>query len=443
VNKRIKWATVQPLNGGMSIGFEQAIEHPPEFVITGGFLQDTHYDNYLNNTKQYNVPILNMNDKYVNFVSDRDTNAFKKLNIDIDIVNYVPVCSGLSMLNAVTSKNSTHRRGDPYNVQNQNMYDTTNFVLRTINPKVAVFENAPNAYTHAGVGVVEVLKEIAKEHGYSMTLEKTDTFLHGIPQHRKRTFIYFWNQQYAPLLEYERAETVPLLEYLNRVDKNASHQDITMHPHDITKTMPYRYVMENYAVSGETKISQVFSRVFPHRETLTALQFIRLTDGFTLAVKWAKEQVESCDEVNDNAEYRRRATGLRLFTNCEKKINMGLGFWDGSAIMYKNNKRTNAIVSKNAFRLLHPEEERSLSVRELLWLMGMPDEYELLDPDVNKIHLPQSVPVATSKYVGGQCKLFVEGKLENTHSTFIKQNNEKQKIDYTEDSLVKVASFDF
>jgi hypothetical protein len=35
-----------------------------------------------------------------------------------------------------------------------------------------------------------------------MSLIKTDTFLHGIPQHRKRTFGIFWESENAPLLNY-------------------------------------------------------------------------------------------------------------------------------------------------------------------------------------------------------------------------------------------------
>jgi site-specific DNA-cytosine methylase len=111
-----------------------------------------------------------------------------KFDDDIDIVIGVPICSGLSLANCSTT--GSKARGANAE-QNNNMYNIAELSLSKIKPKCYIFENAPGLYTKMGEPVVDKLYRIGKKYGYSMSLIKTDTFLHGIPQHRKRTFGIF------------------------------------------------------------------------------------------------------------------------------------------------------------------------------------------------------------------------------------------------------------
>jgi site-specific DNA-cytosine methylase len=57
----------------------------------------------------------------------------------------------------------------------------------------------------------------------------------------------------------------------------------------------------------------------------------------------------------------------------------------------------NGVIGKSMNKLLHPIEERFLSIRELLHLMGMPEDFELNDPKRNYNHIAQNVPVTTAR----------------------------------------------
>jgi site-specific DNA-cytosine methylase len=388
-----------------------------------------------------------MDGTYTEFDSKEDEELFNKLNEDIDIVQYVPVCAGLSMLNTCNSEDSKCRRGDPHNQQNQNMYETTKMVLGKINPKVAVFENAPAAYTASGAGVIEVLRDIAKENGYSMTLEKTDTFFHGVPQHRKRTFVYFWRNETAALIEYENKVPKHLVDYLNEIPDDAPLHDVFLNEKDSFKDVSYEYIMENVANDDEDTIIDVFNR-YNIEKTTTAAVFIDAYPGIDGAIEWAAKKLEEAQKEHDEymalpeeerteektfevkEKLKRYKKADRIFNHRKTKVSAGKGYWDDSCPVYKDGAFVNAIISKNMFRMLHPTKQRSLTIRELLFLMGMPHDYVLLDAKKNSAHITQSVPVATSKHIGTQCKLYVEGKLKTTESDFIKQNNEKQKLDY-------------
>ena len=91
------------------------------------------------------------------------------------------------------------------------------------------------------------LKQIGRTFGYSFSLIKTSTELHGIPQRRIRTFYFFWQSPTVPMLQYQKRSTHQdffvihqtsifelcrpkknLLEYLAEIPKTASQQDMFM-----------------------------------------------------------------------------------------------------------------------------------------------------------------------------------------------------------------------
>ena len=73
-----------------------------------------------------------------------------------------------------------------------------------------------------------------------------------------------------------------------------------------------------------------------------------------------------------------------------------------------------AFVGSLLLSLVHPREDRYLTLSEMKWLMGLPEDY-IFDPGEkhqNLNHLCQAVPVCTAKDVALQIKLYLEGKLK-------------------------------
>jgi hypothetical protein len=75
----IKYVVAQPLIGGMTLGFEDVFGHPPEAIITAGGANDKHYINYMNVTKQKNVPVIYMNGSYTEFVTPEDEMLYNQI----------------------------------------------------------------------------------------------------------------------------------------------------------------------------------------------------------------------------------------------------------------------------------------------------------------------------------------------------------------------------
>jgi len=431
--EKITWCVIQPLNGGMAIGFEQELGNP-KYVISNNDKNDTHYLEYVKK-RELDVPIVKMDWDLKEFDEERSEiskEEFEKIK-EVDIVCAVPVCAGLSMLNAQKAcpdKECDMGRGNPENVQNQNMYNVTRFTLNTIKPKVYVFENAPTAYSNLGKGVLEKLREIAKEAGYSVTIEKVNTYNHGIPQARQRTFVYFFKDENAYILKMEHTETPTLEKFFETfISKDATQQDEYAAEKEDNRDLSWQYIDEKYAKpKGKTVVEFTRELVNKDLNVFSTMRVIEELNDFDGLIEYIEEKVQ---EEKDEAEKKKKENYLRKVKHIKSKLADGKGYWDISNLFCLNGKAINALISKSASFIVHPNCKRGLTKRECLALMGMPNDYELH----SKAFVPmvtQSVPVNTARHAAMNCRLFVEGKLQKANTNFVKQNNIKKTIDLGE-----------
>lgn len=416
--KEIKWIVAQPLIGGMPIGFENAFGVPPKAIITAGFSNDTHYIKYMNETRNLGIPVINMDVTYTQFNTAEDEKIYNKIvKSGVDVLMHVAVCAGLSMLNAASA--GSKKRGDADNDQNQNMYGLTKLGMRT-GAKVIAFENAPAAYTKAGADVINRIKDIALEQGYTTQLFRTDTLLHGIPQSRKRTFIMFYKDGNPGLFNYQLVPYTPLPLYLSSVDDSMPHWDDNLEIH--AKDQFYEFVLDR---AGEPTYYKAMQKIGDGKTSWTALL---LTDhvGFDTAIEWFDKKAKENNETHEMDKYTRAA---RICRHCKNKREQGLGYWDSSTYLANDGQYVNAVISKNIHRSLHPTEERGYNIRELLHLMGHPHDFEMIDPIKNWTQISQNVPVKTATFIGLQIREYLEDNLLISSTPFVMQDNIKQRLD--------------
>lgn len=342
----MKWIAVQPLIGGMLFGAKEALGTWPQYIISQGTPNEEHLNNYLNK-KEANIPYVLMDSEYKEFI---DKNI--KFEEDIDIVVGVPVCSGLSLANCSTL--GSKARGSDAE-QNNNMYNMAQFSLSKIKPKCYIFENAPGLYTKMGSPVANKLYKIGKKLGYSFSLIKTDTFLHGIPQYRKRTFGIFWKSENAPLLNYYNKENKGLEEYLKKIKNN----DCPINK--LNDDLYYKYLFNKFKHNFRKELLK-------YKTGMNTITRLNLWDDFEVFCK------------ENNYE-----NGIKTKNHVIKKLNDGKNYWDSSMLLFGNY--VNAVIGKSMNKLLHPIEERFLSIRELMHLMGLPEDFELINPKKNYNHI--------------------------------------------------------
>jgi len=412
----MKYCNIIPLIGGMTIGNRQATGNDPEFIVSwNAFSQnDSHIVNYLGN-----VPYHIIDKDESESVSE---NLKKSHKGKVDFVSSVCPCAGLSMLNNVSSGTSEYKRGSDA-VQNDWMYKSSEWVLENLETKVLWGENAPGLFTNLGKGVRDNLREIGLKYGYSFSIVKTNTYLHGIPQQRTRTFYFFWKSKNAPILEwFERDDSAKdLSEYLEEIPNDAQYQDeyFTNNGHKpVSDWKLYEFVLEKTGMTDEEFRSKVRGGLY----------------GYVAANGMVEDAISWFDERYPNHEEGKNGERQHL-DHIKRKLDDGKGFWDSSPFF--PSTYTNAIISKNMTTLVHPIHDRFLNMREHMHLMGLPHDFILSEENKHFNHVAQNVPVKTARSYTDQVIKFINGELRDSGYQFLMQNNITQKITFAENEMKK------
>lgn len=400
MSKEIKWGTIIPLIGGSAIGCSRSAESKPAFHLSyeAFAANESHIERYWEGIPMYRLdhPELEI-----------PNNTFE----NVDYVNSVCPCAGLSLLNS--ARGSAASRGSDA-VQNKWMYESSEYILEHVKPKVLWGENAPGLFTKMGEGVVRRLKEIAEKHGYSFSLIKTNTELHGIPQRRIRTFYFFWNTPTVPMLDWKFRERKTLLEYLNEIPEDATLQDMFMVDGKVTDHFrPYEFILEKKGLTHAE-----FAAEFKKGTIAQYLDEHKLIDE---CINWLQEKYPKEGFSNKKST----KTFIDMLQHQQAKVDDGKGYWDASPHFFHDS--FSALIGRNMFNGVHPVENRYLNVREMLHLMGMPHDFEIQDSrHIN--HIAQNVPVRTAQDMADEVKKFCQGTAKMTQYKFMKQDNTLNKI---------------
>lgn len=396
MTKNIKWIAIQPLTGGMYFGTENVIGHPAEYILsfpgliaekkdkkTGEVVScanEWYLTKYL---KDHN----RMPDYYVfkgrkmfqdDIIDDvvLQNDAGKDVDLEyenIDLVVAVPVCSGLSSATIAPSETK--------NSKNCNMKFITKYALSVIKPTVFIMENAPQLYTNTGAAMREYFKNLAAEKDYDIIFVKTDTLLHYNCQRRPRTFVMFVkkdnNHPGCPYINWENKH-IDVQEYFEEIDKNITTRTmLNVHPFS---TLMLKYFMEMWGDNWRETFREYETGIFNIIER-------------DLYDDWKKY-------VDKNVDNEKNREGFKhAIDHVKYKVSIDKGFYCDTPMLPKK-ERTPAVIFKTIPHILHPVEDRFISVEEALSLMGMPYDFSLYGHEQKDFNLiGQNVPVKTAEWI--------------------------------------------
>ena len=348
---------VIPLVGGSVVGATRALGKPPEWIASWGSVfgaNDQYCLKYFSETPYFELDEGQYPSQYV------------------DIVTCLPPCAGLSLANTTSGGKVNNPRGCSA-PSNMHMLNGSEFAMTKIKPKAMIVENAPALYSKMGEEFAERINDLAQRHGYTMSLVKTTSLNHGIPQERTRSFFFLWQGSKVPVLQPIKKPYMPFYKLLGS-GKFAPSELVSNKPAPSTDPL-WQFIESKYR--GSTK-----------QDILRAVASKRMVSVWNVIYDsgWLEE---ACRVVKDE-----RANRWLNFT-LEKK-NRGLNIMDGS--MKLAWERSAALMWKTLPHLIHPYEDRWLTVAEGLALMGFPDDY------ATKVHIPtkssnviaQNVPACTA-----------------------------------------------
>jgi site-specific DNA-cytosine methylase len=291
-----------------------------------------------------------------------------------DIVAAVPPCAGLSMLNSSTKKDSTRSRGANA-AQNNWMLEVVKYFLAS-GSKVLVLENAPALATRSGMGVLNKAINIVKEAGlsdqYKLNVIKTSTINHGLPQNRRRTFLYVYRADSHYKFKNLVRKFEPIETFLG------DGEDFSTDPEDV-----YRYTNTEDVWFKFMEQNDLFPELERRKKDI---KFGRCLNATPVIVELQKE---------GKIDFTGFPRIKKFIDHVVNKLSMGKGYWDGGPVLF--NGSVNAVISKNMGRIIHPTHlKRFLTRREMCDLMGIPRSFEVVNISRNICHITQNVPTHTA-----------------------------------------------
>lgn len=389
----IKYAGIVPLVGGMMFGAEKALNRKPEFILS--------YPEFNGNDSMLTEYWKDVPYHLIDSATNELSNNYKLPKVDF--VSTLCPCAGLSQLNNGKNRGAS-------GTQNDWMYKTSEFVLEKMNPYVLWGENAPGLYSNIGIPVVEKLQTIGKKYGYSMSLLKTTTMLHGIPQNRIRSFYFFWKSEFSPILSWIKKPMTPINDYLSFIKQSGAHDDeIEDKTSELQNDPLYIWMKQEY---GDW-------RAFMKREKGSMIDCIISSNKAQDYIEWAK--VNFPDHVKKVA-------------HAYSKRSQGMGFWDSSPFL--PGEHTGAFTGAR-MNAIHPTEDRIFTRRELMHFMGLPNDMKIPKPE-NMGRIFQNVPSSTSADWTSEVVKFIKGELVKSDVSFLKQDNISERIETFKNKAVSL-----
>jgi len=388
------YASIVPLIGGETIAMEKVFGKRPEYILSYSDFKanDSQLIHYYN----YSVPYL---------LLDEGARAPGS----VDVVNTVCPCAGLSSLSPSSSGDSN---------TNDWMVKSAEYVLESVQPTVFWGENAPRLASKMGEPVVAKLRSLAKKYGYTFSIYKTKSILHGLSQIRDRTFYFFWKGK-VPKFEFIKREHEKIDETIRSIKRRSDD------PMNIltNKTTPsdnpfYKYVLEEMCggIGHKEFVEKKITR------SQNAMDYIEWNGGNYKSVsKWMDAQ------------------GFDKLAERCRKIHSKLA--QGGNIMRKlvhfPKETIGAFVGHLPNQLTHPDEDRFLTVRECMSIMKLPEDFTLQGGLKNLNHICQNVPVTTAEDMAEHVQKFVDGRLGNQmlDTNFLIQDNTNKKLNFEKNSV--------
>lgn len=348
------FSSLIPLVGGMTLAAERVLKTKPTYIASWGSAfgaNDKYALQYYNSTP------------YIELEGLTDFSQLKY----VDLVTALPPCAGLSM------GNSSPKRGCNA-ASNVHMINSAELALKHIKPQAMIVENAPNLFSKAGKEFADKINELANSHEYTMSLIKTSTILHGLPQERTRSFFILWKGKHAPVLEPVSKPYKPFHEFMSAEFEKTNL--VTNSGTSPSSDPLWKFIQSKFPnKSPQDILSEVASK------KMVSVWEVIYTNG------WLVEAT--------NALAHEPKLGKWLAYTFNKKSH-GLNIMDATQKLAW--QRTQALMWKTMPFLRHPHEDRWLMISEALGLMGFPDDFakKVPIPTSDSNVICQNCPVSTA-----------------------------------------------
>lgn len=381
-----------PLIGGLAIS---ASPKPPDYIVStkNFYANDNLYLKYLKKVHpDQDIPYYDL---------DQYSEPYKK----VDLITIVPPCKGLSTASS---------KSGPANPANDWLITFSAAAAKT-GSDIIVGENSPHLFSHWGQYYAQKLRDIGEAYGYFLTLWRTNTQLHGIPQARKRTFFSLTRSfpsclnNRTAIFKDLRSKTPDYVTFLNSFPQAPDNECSVDRLAKDFRDYPTIQFLDEIGFDYRTP-------------DITSTNTLRIISENGLLLKF-QEYIEKSDSPFV-PELRRMCELYRKKRTIWDKTPRYIAQHDFPTVMYRS-----------MVEALRSDSYRTLTVRENMRLMGLPEAMD--EPPYGLIHsISQNVPTCTGRWAVQSAQVLSDPLEHNlisnklTHDRILRIDNTKQTVSY-------------
>jgi DNA (cytosine-5)-methyltransferase 1 len=342
--------------GGLSLGLSQA-----GFDMKIGI----EMDKYSAETLQKNHKDMKVEPKDITTITKKEQiiqildSADVKIN-EIDLIAGGPPCQGFS--------NSNRNTRSITNPKNELYKDYFRFV-KFIQPETFLFENVAGLRTLNDGAVLRSIIKLGKLYKYKIQERTVNACSYGVPQNRSRIFIIGTKEKADDFFEIDSPTSVSTKQAINDLPKLENGNTVDEMPFSkYTGLSNYQLIMR------ENNGSNSHNNLVTMNSPLILKRYEHIGQGENWS-KIPKKMMHNYSNLN----------------NCHSGIYYRLK-WNEPSIVISNYRKN---------MLIHPEENRGLSVREAARLQSFPDDYKFYGPlGYQQQQVANAVPPLLAKKIG-------------------------------------------
>ncbi|WP_330452703.1 MULTISPECIES: DNA cytosine methyltransferase [unclassified Streptomyces] len=275
---------------------------------------------------------------------------------DIDLVAGGPPCQPFSRAGRNKIRDLVKNHGRDPEDRRKELWSAYLDIVTRVRPRVVLMENVPDMGLHDDFFVIRAIEEKLEELGYATQVRLVDAWNYGVPQHRKRLILlarrdvaeFDWRAPDAdPTTLRDAIGDLPELEVVptERVGE---------------REMAYRKPRALPSFAEMMRVGAPRGRVWDHMT-----RRVREDDHYLFSLMESKTKYSDLGKMlktEKEKKYQRYADDK--YTDKYKKLD-----WD------QLSRTITAHIAKDGYWYIHPEQLRTLTVREAARVQTFPDRF--------------------------------------------------------------------
>lgn len=284
----------------------------------------------------------------------------------IDLVAGGPPCQPFSRAGRNKIRDLVKNHGRDPEDRRKELWSAYLDMVKRISPRAVLMENVPDMGLHDDFFVIRTIEEELEELGYATQVRLVDAWHYGVPQHRKRLILLA--RRDVDDFTWRKPDSVRTT--LREAIGDLPELEVVPTERVGDRELKYRKPRDLSAFAEKMRHKAPRGTVWDHMTRRVRVDDHRIFEVMEADTKYSDLQEKLAE---DEREYQRYSA--EKYTDKYKKL-----AWD------KLSRTITAHIAKDGYWYIHPQQLRTLTVREAARVQTFPDHFRFAGTRSDAFH---------------------------------------------------------